>query len=133
MNLDLVGFSVSLLCAVHCAALPFLLSLAPLAGLHYLNNPWIEYAIILLSFCIASYALIHGYRRHHQKPLALVIVVVGFILIGTGHLIQSEWKEITLTSVGAVVVAMAHFINWEQVKKSHVEFPDCIHQQNKSK
>ena len=61
---DFMGFSASLLCAVHCAALPFLLTLAPLAGLQFLRNPWVEYALILISFGIACYALIPGYRRH---------------------------------------------------------------------
>lgn len=125
-HLDFVGFSASLLCALHCAALPFLLSLAPLAGLQFLNNAWIEYTIILVSFFIASYALVHGYRRHHQKPMALLIVLAGFILIGTGHLLQVEWQEIILTSCGAVVVSVAHLINWKQIKQSNVEFPDCL-------
>lgn len=125
LHLDFVGFSASLLCALHCVALPFLLSLAPLTSLQFLNNPWVEYTIILVSFFIASYALVHGYRKHHQKPIALVIVLAGFILIGTGHLLQVEWHETILTSCGAAVVAIAHFVNWTQIKQSNVEFPDC--------
>ena len=113
---DFIGSSASLLCALHCAALPLLLSLAPLAGLGFLRNPWIEYSVILLSLSIASYALMHGYRRHHQ-PRALVWVAVGFVLIGTGHLSSAEWKEITLTSGGATMVAIAHLINWRQIKQ----------------
>ncbi|UXP30780.1 MerC domain-containing protein [Reichenbachiella agarivorans] len=124
-HLDFVGFSASLLCALHCVALPFLLSLASLTGLQFLNNPWIEYTIILVSGFIASYALIHGYLRHHQKPMALVIVVAGFALIGLGHWLQVEWYEIILTSCGAAVVAIAHLVNWTQIKQSNVEFPDC--------
>jgi len=127
LHIDFIGFSTSVLCAVHCAALPFLLSLAPLAGLQFLNNPWVEYTIILLSFLMASFALIHGYRKHHQKLLPLLIVTVGFALIFTGHLLQFEWTEITFTSCGAVAIAIAHLINWKYIKRSKVEFPDCLY------
>ena len=126
LHLDFIGFSASMLCAIHCAALPFLLTMAPLAGLQFLDNPWIEYTIILLSFFIASNALTHGYRRHHKKLLALIIAIAGFILIGVGQLLQIEWQEILLTSIGGMTIAMAHLINWRYIKKSQIEFPDCV-------
>ena len=117
-NADFIGFSASLLCAIHCAALPFAFALAPLAGLRFLQDPRIEYAIIMISLLIASYALIHGYRRHHQKPLALLVVLVGFTLIGIGHLLQTELQELILTSSGATIVAIAHVINWKHIRQS---------------
>ena len=118
LHLDFIGFSASMLCAIHCAALPFLLSMAPLAGLQFLDNPWIEYAIIFFSFFIASNALIHGYRRHHRKPLALIIAVTGFVLIALGHGLGIELTEILFTSVGGVSIAIAHLINWKQINQS---------------
>ncbi len=121
---DFMGFSASLLCAVHCAALPFLLTLAPLAGLQFLRNPWVEYALILISFGIACYALIPGYRRHHRKPLALILVLLGFLLIGAARFLE---PEAVLTSSGAVLIAIAHLINWKQVRQAQATFPDCIH------
>ncbi len=128
-HLDFVGFSASLLCAIHCAALPFLLTMAPLAGLRFLDNPWIEYAIIILSVFIASRALIHSYLKHHKKLLALIVALAGFILIGTGQLLHvehAEWQEVLFTSVGGTTVAVAHLINWRHIKKSRIEFPDCL-------
>ncbi len=127
LNLDLIGFTASMLCAIHCAALPFLLTLLPLTGLHFLTNPWVEYAIILLSLFIASYALVHGYRRHHHRKTALTVVFAGFVLIGAGHLLTHVWLEVVLTSLGASVIAIAHMINWKHMKQSRAAFPDCIH------
>ena len=112
LHLDFVGFSASMLCAIHCALLPFLLSMAPLAGLQFLDNPWIEYSIILISFLIASNALVRGYRLHHRRIVALAIAVVGFIMIGLGHALGIEQLEILLTSIGGVSIAIAHLINW---------------------
>ena len=119
LHLDFIGFSASLLCAIHCAALPFLLSMAPLAGLQFLDNPWIEYAIIILSFTIASNALIHGYRRHHHKSLALIIAIIGFILIALGHTLGSEQVELFFTPSGGILIAVAHLINWKHIQVSN--------------
>lgn len=118
LNLDFAGFTASLLCAIHCAALPFLLSMAPLAGLQFLDNPWIEYAIILLSFFIASSALIHGYSQHHHKSLALSVAIAGFVFIALGHTIVSEQMEGYFTASGGVLIAVAHVINWKQINSS---------------
>lgn len=120
LHLDCIGFSASLLCAIHCAALPFLLSMAPLAGLQFLDNRLIEHTIILLSFSIASVALIKGYRRHHHKLLALVIAIIGFALIGLGQVLEPEWKEILLTSSGGATIAIAHLINWKLINQSKI-------------
>jgi len=124
---DFFGFSASMLCAVHCAVLPFLLSLSPMVGLRALQNPWIEYVIILISFCIASYTLVRSYHKHHQRKQALIIVVLGFLLIATGHLIGHGWQEILFTSSGAVTVAVAHLINWKQMRIYSRQNLTCTH------
>ncbi|MEO1254294.1 MAG: MerC domain-containing protein [Bacteroidota bacterium] len=118
LHLDFIGFSASLLCAIHCAALPFLLTLAPLAGLQFLDNHWIEYAIIFISFFIASSSLIHGYRKHHKKKVSLIIATIGFVLILIGQIAGSEWMEAFLTSCGGITIAIAHLINWKYVTQS---------------
>ena len=120
LHLDFVGFSTSLLCAIHCVALPFLLSLSPLAGLQFIDTPWIEYAIIALSLLIASNALFRSYHKHHKKPFALIIAAAGFILIGAGQLLEPEWKEVLLTSFGGVTVAIAHLLNWKHINQSRL-------------
>lgn len=116
LNADFFGFMVSLLCAIHCAGLPFLLSMLPLTGLSFLENIWIEYGFILLSFLIASYALVKSYLKYHKKPMALVMVLAGFLLIGFGRVVHVEMLEITLTSVGAVAIAVAHVVNWKNIR-----------------
>lgn len=125
LHLDFIGFSASVACAIHCAGLPFLLTFMPLAGLEMLENPWIEYSFILISIVIATSSLTHGYRRHHGKPLALITVTFGFLFIATGQLLPFEWTEILLTSIGGLIVALAHLLNWKHIKLSKVEYPDC--------
>ena len=133
LHLDFIGFSTSVLCAIHCAALPFLFSLAPLAGLQFLRNPWVEYVIILLSLFIASFALLHGYRKHHKRLLPLLIAIVGFVLILMGHLFEVVWKELAFTSSGAIAIAMSHLINWKYIRQAKIEFPECLSHNRSSK
>ncbi len=119
LNLDFLGFSASLLCAIHCAAIPFLLSFSTLIGLQFLANPLIELLMIFISLIIASLALIHGYRKHHKKITPIIVVLAGFLLIFAGHISHHEVSEMVLVPVGATIVAIAHFINWSYIRKSN--------------
>lgn len=116
-HLDFIGFMASLICAIHCAGVPLLLTLMPLMGLSFLENPWIEYSMILLSLVIAFFALLRGYRKFHKRPTALIVACVGFVLIGLGRVIHAEISEIAFTSLGAIAISVAHFINWEHLRK----------------
>jgi hypothetical protein len=124
-HLDFIGFSTSIACAIHCAFLPFLVSTLPFLGLGFLENPWIEYGIILLSLGLALFSLSHGYLRHHKKIRPILIVSFGFLLISFGLIWGPESLEFIITPVGALLVGIAHYVNWIKIKESHVEFPDC--------
>ncbi len=139
-RLDFVGFSASLLCAVHCLALPFLISILPFLGLGFLANPRIEYMIIILSFLLAVLAMIHGFKNHHQKLLPIFVITLGFIIIaiglicGHGHAwefietagpialkeIKNEHSSIEhlVTPIGAMIVSLGHYTNWLYIKKT---------------
>ena len=113
LHMDFLGFSASLLCAIHCAALPLLLSMAPLAGLQFLDNHWVEYGLILFSFLIASNALVHGYRKLHKRPSPLIVATAGFVAIGVAQAMETEWTEMILMPVAGVTIAVAHIVNWK--------------------
>ncbi len=123
---DFLGFSTSLLCAIHCALMPFLFTLLPLSSLQVLSNPWVEYAIIVISLCIAIASLSHGYRRHHKRGTAIAVVLTGFLGIGAGQIVESTWFEAILTSTGALMVASAHVINWQHIRQSRITYPECL-------
>lgn len=125
IHLDFIGFSASIACAVHCALLPFLISSLPFLGLGFLDHPWIEYSVVFLSFVLAVLALSYGYRRHHKKLSPIILVIVGFLTIGYGLLWGPESLEPVITPLGAVLVGMAHYVNWVKIKTSDVEFPHC--------
>ena len=116
LNLDFLGFFASLLCAIHCLAVPFVLTFGALSGLSWIENHAIETFFIILSIILASLSLISAYRTKHGKLDAIYIVSVGFLIImasrfaeGNGHLI--------LAALGGFLVATSHFINWRLLKK----------------
>lgn len=113
--LDFLGISASLICGVHCAALPIIMTLAPLSGLRFLSNPWIEYSVIIGSFIIALCSLVHGYRKHHHRILPLRMAGIGFVVIGFGHIIHGHGLDHALVFTGACLVAFSHFINWKYI------------------
>lgn len=117
LHTDFVGFCSSVLCAIHCALTPVLISLLPLAGLQFLANPMIEYSLILISVLIASFALFRGFTGYHRDPLPFVIVGYGFLLITLGRFALADWQEIFFSSIGALSVAIAHVVNWSLIKR----------------
>lgn len=109
---DAIGFSASTLCAIHCAATPLLLTALPLIGLKFLAHPAIEAAMIVLSLMIGATSLLHGYRKHHRKFTALLILIAGFSMIFAGHFVLSKPFGELIIPGGAGTVAIAHLVNW---------------------
>src|SRR5215212_2239097 len=73
INLDSIGISASLACAIHCAVLPLFFTSLPILGLEILHNKVFEYSMIGFAGIIGSYALYHGWKKHHHKILPLII------------------------------------------------------------
>jgi len=116
-HLDKLGFSASFFCAIHCALLPLLAGVLPLLGLQFLASPAIEETMFVTAFIIASLSLFPSYFRHHRKIHAILIFISGFALIGIGHLMTSEWIGLPIIVVGALGIALAHYVNYRECRK----------------
>ncbi|OWY20826.1 MerC domain-containing protein [Sphingobacteriales bacterium UPWRP_1] len=106
-RLQSAGIVLSLLCAVHCMALPLLLMAGSFAAVSVLSNPWMELGLLPVGFAIAGWVLYKDYRLHSRKmPLLLFMfgVVAGVVgLIFHFHL---------FIGVGALLVMAAQFANF---------------------
>ena len=129
---DRLGATASFLCAIHCAALPFVLALLPFIGLQFLADHRFERGFVFFACTLALFALITGYRRH-QRVLPLLLAVPGLLLLIFG-VTYAEGISIIVHSVlvtcGGLLVASSHFVNLRSDRRYshvHVHGPQCAH------
>ncbi len=105
--------TASVLCAIHCAIVPILITSLPLLGLGFLANPLLEWGMITLALFIGFYAIGLSYFRTHHKPLPIILLTTGFLVILAGHLLITGWHEAIIVPVGGLLIAAAHFFNFK--------------------
>jgi len=120
-KLDHLGIAASLLCAVHCAFMPFLITILPLFGLEFLSSPWIEAGMLVLSMLIGISSLLPSYKKYHKNPIAILLLIVGLLFIFGIHLSGWDSLEPVVIPVGGGLIALAHYTNWRLLKKSDHE------------
>ncbi len=115
-SIDLIAFSSAIICAVHCAVIPIILSFSSLSSLHFLENPLIEWIFIGLGLLFAITSLWSSYKKVHHQPKPLLFSALGFTLIALGRLNLTELWELVNTITGAFIVALAHYLNWKLLR-----------------
>ncbi len=112
---DKTAIGLSLLCTLHCLALPLAIVLLPsIAALPLADEVfhlWMVFAVIPISI----YALTLGCKKHkHYRLLGLGAVGLGLLIVAAfvGHDLLGEFGEKTLTVIGASIIALGHFWNY---------------------
>lgn len=116
---DLMGLALSVSCLLHCLALPLLLLLAPALSRLIALPEGVHAAILLLALPAAAIAMKDGWRRH-RRIMPAMLAATGLGLLALGLLAHEGWiaaadpeaVDRMLTSVGAIVLAAAHLVNW---------------------
>lgn len=108
--LDRFGMWISTLCAIHCAFLPVLLTVA---GLGFLGDERLEWTIIGLSFAIASIRLFHSYVQEHRRPDSVVLFLLGAsaVLFAKAEFLDWQHAEPLFMTLGGLLIAGAHWRN----------------------
>jgi hypothetical protein len=117
--LDKTGMWTSTLCAIHCIVVPIIVSMSAFSSWAFLHDERIENAVLILSAIIAVTSLVPSFIKHHRRLLPILILLMGFSLIGLSRLV-TEVHESIFASSGAALVAVSHFLNYRYCKKSHV-------------
>ena len=126
INWDAVGITTSLACAIHCAVLPLIVSTLPVFGIDIVDNAAFECFMILLALAIGSYALWHGFRKHHQSYKPLITFYAGILLLFAKQIWHSQ--QLWLLPMAVVFVIAAHLLNFRCCRVRHkVHTGDCNH------
>jgi MerC mercury resistance protein len=109
-RIDLLGTFVSLLCALHCLTVPFLVTVLPLAGAGVVLGGSLEVLFIAASVALATGSLCWGFRRHRRWRV-LVVLGAALTMIAVGRFLASEPYELVCVVMGAAALAGGHLLN----------------------
>ncbi len=124
-NWDALGIATSLACAIHCIVLPIILTSLPLFGVNIIHNIYFEWGMIILAFAIGVYALLHGYKNHHQNKLPVWLFVVGFLILITKQFFLPI--EVYFIVPAVIFIISAHYINYTLCRKSKCVSTSHVH------
>ena len=119
---DALGITASVICMIHCVALPFLIMLAPAFSSQFMHDDRTHYflAFFVATFCLL--AIIPGYRRHYHKPVLFMMVsglaLVLFATFGCSCCPAASY-EIPVITVGNLLVVAAHMRNRRLLACTH--------------
>ena len=110
---DRIGFFLSILCAIHCASMPLLITLLPLLASTFLHNSMLELVLIGSTVSIAGVLILKDYFQLHRNllPLSLLILGVSAKLLGI-FVLQHQYEPVIITS-GAAFILLSYIANWK--------------------
>ena len=114
VSVDTLGIVASTICLIHCAAMPFLITVLPLIGLEFLQGHTAHRVLAFFVVAFACLAIIPGYVNHRNAPILMAMLLgVSIVLLatfGSGRLF-SDNLELPLITVGNLIVVATHLRN----------------------
>ncbi|WP_435357355.1 MerC domain-containing protein [Emticicia sp. SJ17W-69] len=114
-TLNKVGLWLSILCTIHCIAMPFLITAIPFLSGSFISERS-EIYLIGVSAIIAVFLLVKDYRNH-QNALPLILLAFAFSFNLIGLFLAKGIYEITFNVIGALTMATAYWINWKEHRR----------------
>jgi hypothetical protein len=126
INWDWLGISASVICAIHCALLPLLLTSLPLFGVNIIHHLGFELGMIALALVIGSYSMYHGYKKHHHRltPWLLFLLGGAFLILKQIFPTYQYW----LLAPAVCLIIYSHLLNVRSCRShNHAHSDDCRH------
>jgi MerC mercury resistance protein len=115
-KLNRVGLWLSVLCMIHCLAMPFLITALPFLSESFISQKS-EIYLISASAALAIFLLIKDYRNH-QNTTPLILLSVALCFNFTGLFLLKGTYEIIFNVAGALTMASAYWVNWNAHRKA---------------
>ena len=127
--LDRLGATGSLVCAIHCAALPLLIATLPSLGVATWLGDDFERGFVAFATLIGLFSVIWGYRRHGAVR-AVGLLLPGLAALWTGVLYGPLHHALVPHAIamtcGGTLVGLAHLANL-RLNHGHVHDASCVH------
>lgn len=127
---DMVGIGLSVLCAIHCLSVPFLIGVLPMLGLDFVADHGFEWVMVSIITLIAGVTFFNGYRRHRRAGVWVFFAIGVFIFAvvrpllmhdhhghGHSHSHGPDFHNIA-TILGGLAFVLGHWKNWHWHKPS---------------
>ena len=122
---DNTGACLSFACAIHCMAMPLLITILPLIGLGFLATERAELVLITGAIGLAIGSLAWGVRLHRSWR-ALLVLIVALAFIVTARTAVEGTFEVVFYSIGAILLASAHLVNRHLCKTCPAGEPEDV-------
>ena len=123
--LDRSAIFLSVICAMHCLAVPLSVVMVPMASAYWFVDEHLHFLLLYLVLPTSALAIGLGCRRHRTfGVIAWGSAGLGFLVLGAllGHDRLGELGEKGLTLLGAGLVVVAHVHNFRLCRQSQ-----CAH------
>ena len=129
IKLDKFAILLSGVCLVHCLLTPVLVTLLPIFTTSVLLDDSMFHKLMLwLVLPTSVVALFLGCRKHKRWSIALTGALGIAILIGVafvGHDLFGLSGEKIATSIGGVILALSHYLNYRACQSITCESKNC--------
>lgn len=128
-QLDRFAILLSGVCLVHCLLAPILLTLVPIFSFAALVEDLVFHQLMLWFVVPTSLlALFIGCKKHRLWPIALsgfTGIAILFFVAFLGHDIFTVTEEKIITSIGGMVLALSHYLNFRACQNITCEDEKC--------
>ena len=112
-RLDRAGATASFLCAIHCALMPFVITMLPLLGLSFLASEPVEWTLLLSSATLGTLSLCAGFREHKSRRV-FAMLGIAIALLVAGRIFHERhlgyWGPVFMV-LGGFTMMGAHLFN----------------------
>ena len=125
---DILGIGLSVLCLIHCLAIPVFIAFAPVILKNLPGDDATHRALAVVIAFVGFLAFRSGYKLHRRRWL-LWLFSLGLLLISVaaalGEEILTGYGEAAITVVGGILLVTAHLFNHSFCRSCVVK--DCSH------
>ena len=128
-SLDKFAISLSAICLLHCLVTPVLLTLLPIVSLtSYFEELLFHQLLLWVVIPTSVIALFLGCRK--RRNLAIVLTgALGMVILVTVALFGHDWfgayTEKWVTSLGGLVLAFSHYLNYRTCQNLRCKSNHC--------